>query len=146
MTTTLSLATENFGDAQTAWDTWTLHFNIALTKVIICCTIFTDGTTVWQTHSHVWKPDKKLASKYLCIQEELQRRLWRGLLSDCFFLQDEDRCFMAGTITLFTFSTTTSLSEIYTQQSENIGSRGRRLYTSLFFLISSRRFSYASLS
>lgn len=46
---------------------------------------------------------------------ELQRQLVCGLLSD-FFLQDEDRCFMAGTITLFTFSTTTSLSYIYTQQ------------------------------
>lgn len=27
-------------------------FNIALTKIIICFTIFTDGTTVWHTHSH----------------------------------------------------------------------------------------------
>lgn len=69
MTITLSLLNENFGDAETAWDTWTLHCNIALTKVFLCFTIFTDGTSVWNTHSHIWQPDKNLASKYLCVQE-----------------------------------------------------------------------------
>lgn len=48
------------------------HFILILLwqKEIICFTIFTDtGTTVWHTHSHEGKPDKNLASKYLCIQE-----------------------------------------------------------------------------
>lgn len=49
--------------------------------------------------------------------------------------QDEDRCFMAGTITLFTFFHHQHLP-IWNLQSENIGSRGWRPYTSLFFLIS----------
>lgn len=51
---TLSLATGNFGDAEAAWDTWTLHFYIALTKVIICCTIFTDDTTAFTQENLTW--------------------------------------------------------------------------------------------
>lgn len=43
----LSLATENFGDAENRLEIPEhFTFNIALTKVIICCTIFTDCTTV----------------------------------------------------------------------------------------------------
>lgn len=57
----------------------TLHFNIALTKVIVRCTIFTDGTEVF---TRTWKPDEKLASKYSCIQE--------SHCQDCFYRTKTD--------------------------------------------------------
>lgn len=66
-------------------------------------------------------------------------RLLRGPLSRP-FLQDEDRCFMAGIIdTLFTFPTT-SRSKIYTQQSGNTGSREVSLSHAVFLI--SSVFSY----
>lgn len=86
-----------------------------------CCTTFNDSTAAF-THTHVWNPDGKLASKYSCMYTG--ERLFSP--SDAFYRMKAD-AEMAGTITMFTFPSTAS--QIYTQ-SENYGVhflwRGRR--------------------
>lgn len=107
-TTTRSLVTDNFGDAEMAWNTWTLRFNIALTKIIICFTIFTDSTTVLTfTHMKSWQ--KGWWANIYCTRE-LQKQLTWSTVRYFLFLQDKNWRLRAGTIiTLFTL-TSTSLS------------------------------------
>lgn len=57
---------KNFGEEETAWNTWTIHFNIALTKKKSYALQYS-GTTRRLTRSDGWKTDK-LVSKYFRME------------------------------------------------------------------------------
>lgn len=136
MTTTRSLATENFGDAETAWDTWTLHFNIALTKVKSYAVQYSLTARPFDTRIHTHTHDNLTriwrANIYVYRRAAGTTLVWSTVR---LFLQDEDRCFMAGTITLFTPPPPSYLKFIHNKV--RILVRGGGVFMSHCFLISS---------
>ena len=141
MKTSLSLSLSLFSDWKLWWcrnslrylKTLLTHFNIALTEVIICCTIFTDVARPLDTHAftHMRNLTGSVGERIFMCTGELRRRL-----SDCSYRTNTDALWLVllhglhfpPPLPLFKF--------IHNKVRIAVRGRvwgGKRLYMSLFF-------------